>query len=532
MFYFGITYLIFTTMKKTFTLLIAFVVSLSLTAKKTNPFGQRAKNNIKTEKPVLKSAQEAYMPSSIDFDNWDGAAWQFSGTTHYQYDVNGNITLATSPYDRKTYTYDENSNLTQVITENYDGGLEQYVNVSKEDYKYNEQNEQYEYTYSTWSGSDWVTLSGNSNILLYDSHGNQTEELYSSYQFGVGWVEESGRKTDYTYVGNLITVEIEYEREGGVWVPKIKFEWFYNESNILTHAFEYAHDGNDFVLAGRYTDVSWYVWDPVGTVETSYPNHYTYQTYNGSGDINDGANYTNDEKMEGSYPDGNGGGTPPTTIETYSVWDTDWVYDSRSTWKQMTNLVSYFDEIWNGSSWLPTYFDENYTTAMLNYNISHTYVAGVLTSADKYSVSFDSFGNRTEEKTENHTGDENWITNWGSLYNITYEGGTSKKLLRITQNWDNDSKIYVNNQRETFNYTPTSVEDKSSSVLRVYPTVFNQHITVETESSGYMLIYNLTGSIVLQQTLHSGVNTVSTAVLPEGYYLISVNDETFKVVKQ
>ncbi len=489
-------------MKRTITLLFAFFVCFSLSAKKVNPFTHKKTEHIKKENSLLKSSQVDLQPTSILYELWDGGAWYTESTMYYEYETNSNGTV------------------TIITTDSY-----------KQTFTYNNYGELIEMTASSWDGSNWTVISGFKYDLVYDSDDNIISEISSMYVQGSGWIEQSGYKTDYVYTGDLLTSETYYEREGGAWVPKSKTEWFYNASDVLNGAFEYTHNGTDFELSGRYVDVSWYIWNSSSHVDNSYPYTYTFQEYNGSGDINDDANYTNSEKMVGEYPDGTNGGVPVTTIETYQIWDTEWVNDYRWTWGQSSDMETELEEYWDGSSWLSLYYWEYYFSALMSYYISNDYTSGVLTYGTKSTETYDANGNLTEEKNESHSGDENWQMDWGQLYNITYQDGTSNIMTRITQNWDELSTSYVNYSRETYSYTPTSVLEIITDDFEVYPTQFDTKIYINAPVNTIATIYNLSGSIVFQQQIFVGVNQIGTSSFTSGYYILKVGSKAYRLVK-
>ncbi len=489
-------------MKKTITLLFAFFLCISLSAKKENPFSKKNAKQINKEKIQLKSAQTGIQPTSIMYELWDGGAWYTESTMYYEYETtsNGTVTTITTDSYKQTFTYNAYGEITEM-------------------------------TASTWDGSSWVIASGFKYDMEYDSNDDVISEIYSLYVPGSGWVEQSGYKTDYVYSGNLLTSETYYERAGGEWVPESKNEWFYDSNDILNSAFEYTYSGSDFVLSGRYVDVSWFIWDPNSHVDNSYPYTYTFQEYNGSGDINDDASFTNLEKMEAQYPDGMNGGVPVTTIETYLMWDTEWVNDYRWTWVQDGDMESEFEEYWDESSWLPYYYYEYNSTASTTYTISKDYTGGILTYANKSTETYDEYGNMTEEKSESHSGDENWQMDWGQLFLITYQDGTSNISTKITQNWDESSSAYVNYSRETYNYTPTSVLELSSDDFEVYPTKFDTRIYIDAPENSFVTIYNLSGNLIVQQFIFTGINQINTSQLKSGYYILKVGNEVYRIVK-
>lgn len=518
-------------MKTTFTLLIIIGLSLHAYAQRTNPFNHKAGKQTVVKTDGLKNGQVSFMPTSITIDSWEEGSWQFNLSSTLEYDNHGNVLTMTNAQGKIINSYDANNNLTQNTMQVYDDGEGTYINSFKTEYSYDAQNYQFETIGYMWISGEWQISSGNKMVREYDTNGGVISEISSFYQMGMGWSESYGYKRENTYTGALLTEEIWYNRDNGVWVPEDKTEWFYDSNNKPNLAREYEHDGNDFVLMGRYIDVSWFIWNG-NMEEESYPNSYTNQTYNGTGDINDAANYTNNEKMMASYPEGNGNGIPPVIIEVSQDWiGGEWVNSERGTYEQKDNYVSDKEEEWQNGEWLTTYYDKTYTTPAMAYHIQHTYVSGALINVVKDTQIFDAFGNLVEDKEEAHMGDENWMQDSGTKYDITYEGSTAKMLQRITMEWNSFTDTYVNDTRETFDYTPTNIETEKVGVS-VYPTIINSEINIISQQEGLATFYSLTGSAALQKEVYTGTNNISTSTLPSGYYILKVNGHIFKVIKK
>ena len=473
-------------MKTTFTLLLIIGLSIHAHAQHSNPFVKRTEKQTIEKSDLLKNGHIGFLPTSVTIDNWEDGDWEFNGFMSYEYDASNRIK--------------------QSIVKIYDLGTGSYVNGTKTNYNYVDDNNSnlVETTTYAYSNDDWVMVGGTRTLTEYDIFGFQSLSLQSYYQQGTGWVDTHGYKIERTYSGELLKTEIWYNMENGAWEPEDKTEWFYDSSNQPNLAHDYEYDDNDFILEGRYIDVSWYLWD--GSIETGgYPLGYTYQKYNGSGDINNDANYTNDEKWEASYPEGNLNGIPI-----------------------LEETVEY---AWKNNAWVKDYSSKRYTTPALAYHIESLYTLGILESEYKDTQTFDAFGNLIEDKEETHNGDENWVQEDGSQHVIKYEGSSSKMLERITKVWETFTGEYVNETRETFRYTATSINTEKMGVS-VYPTIISSEINIVSSQEGMATFYSLTGSVVLQKQVYAGTNNVSTSSIPVGYYILKINGNTFKVVKK
>ncbi|SMO34254.1 Por secretion system C-terminal sorting domain-containing protein [Saccharicrinis carchari] len=518
-------------MKTTFTLLIIIGLSIHTFAQHTNPFNKRSNQQNIEKINQLKSGHLGFLPVSITIDNWEDESWQFNLSNTFEYDEHGNVLTMTSAQGKTINTYDENNNLITNIFQVYVQGEGKYVNTLKSEFLYDGQNFQYESRSYMWSNDEWQVTTGNRTVREYDTNGNVISELFSMYQPGTGWYESYGYKIERIYSGALLTTEIWNNRVSGGWEPEEKTEFFYDTDNKPYMAREYEYNGSDFLLLGRYINVNWYLWNG-NIIEDSYLNGYTFQTYNGTGDIDDDASYTNDEKMTALYPEGVENGIPRVAEELYQTWKGGaWVNSLRETMEHRNNYVSDKEEEWQNDVWMTSYYEKTYTTPALVYHLQHTYAAGTLIRVDQNTEKFDAFANLIEEKNEWHNGDANWIQEDGYKYNISYEGSTAKILERITMVWNSFTGAYVNETRETYEYGATNINEEEITVS-VYPTIIDSKINIVSDKESWATFYSLTGSVVLQKQVYAGANNVSTSELPAGYYILKVNKDIFKVIKK
>ena len=521
-------------MKRTFTLL--FVGLMLCSSAVANPFTKKNRKQSREQISKLKAAKAEYLPSSVITDYWNGSDWADPATTNLQYYENGLLWISESPNERMTYTYYENGMVKDHIKEWFDGS--DWSFQSKQSYMYDAMGYESQSVYYNWNGSDWEISYGYKYDVVYDENENVIEEISYSYDAVDGWVEDYGYKDESIYTDGLLTEQVYYERSNGAWVPEMKNIWMYDELDVLNGAYEYSYDGSNFILSGRYIDVSWYIWDPDSHVENSYLSSYTFQEYTGpvypNEEPDNDVNYMNSEKVVASYPDGDGGGTPPTTIEVYQVYDGSWINDYRWTWIQMVDSESEMDESWSGTEWHKEYYNMDYWTDALTYNIYESYTDGVLISASKNSELFDGFGNQTESKSETHTGDENWMQVSGEMWDYEYEGATSKVLTKIKSDWN--GSMYVNYMREQFEYSATNLDLLVKEGIKIYPTAFMNNIAVQSEYSGKIFIYNLGGAKVLEQIIGAGTNSINTDDFERGLYIVKVQtskgESIQKIIKQ
>uniref|UniRef100_UPI0032169118 fibronectin type III domain-containing protein n=1 Tax=uncultured Draconibacterium sp. TaxID=1573823 RepID=UPI0032169118 len=78
----------------------------------------------------------------------------------------------------------------------------------------------------------------------------------------------------------------------------------------------------------------------------------------------------------------------------------------------------------------------------------------------------------------------------------------------------------------------TGLETLESARLNVYPNPFSSFITIEAESEGRAIIYDMSGKAMLHVTVNAGNNRVDTSVLPNGIYLLKQGSYTVKLIKK
>nr|WP_321406629.1 T9SS type A sorting domain-containing protein [uncultured Carboxylicivirga sp.] len=498
------------------------------------------KNSHKKSLPsiLLKSVTDDYQPLYVITDCWDGSTWGDPLTTSYTYNEYGFLWISESESERITYTYGDDNKLLDKIKESF---VEtNWVNDYKYSYTYDDYGILCQKCIYYWDGTDWVLSDGSWVERFYDSFGKLIGEISYYYDFPDGWIEIYGYKTEYVYVDGLLAEQTEYDRFNGEWIASWKYDWTYNDFNLLNGGLEYYFDGSRFTLSGRYVDVIWYFWNPEGHVQSSYVESYTYQAYNGPAfpreEPDNDSYYEDIERLMATYPDGDGGGTPPTTIETYQMYKEGWINDFRWTWLQMQDYESELDEIWSQSTWLKYYYTMDYQTNLLKYNITESYSYGVLSKATKESEIFDGFGNITETKTETKSDDGDWIQKDGDKWIYSYDGGSSKILSKTYQDWDDEALVYVNDIRERFFYYSTNLESLSNENIVVYPTVLNSDLFIQSDVAGKMSLYNIGGVNVLNRPVYSGINLINCFELKRGLYIIKISTRkgvrSFKVLKQ
>jgi YD repeat-containing protein len=235
----------------------------------------------------------------------------------YTYDANGNRytgvheyreNLNNSPliYHSDRYTYDANSNVLSLWSEQWDNLWLNY-SCGRGTYTYDANGNRLYELYEVWTGSQWMTTirntwtyDANGNMLTYFSdvfsdiewvgtrrytytyqaNGDRLSELFEDWKVSwVGLVElVSSYRWTYTYNGNGNRLSELYEYWNGQWMNSLRETYTYDAQGNLTSFWHYA-----------WLNSSWTPTDVTGGVMGGYVyfsvtdsagNIYAYQGYN------------------------------------------------------------------------------------------------------------------------------------------------------------------------------------------------------------------------------------------------------------
>jgi mannan endo-1,4-beta-mannosidase len=79
----------------------------------------------------------------------------------------------------------------------------------------------------------------------------------------------------------------------------------------------------------------------------------------------------------------------------------------------------------------------------------------------------------------------------------------------------------------TLSGSETNIEIKE----KVYPSVFKEHIFIETNNESSFQIFGMDGKLLIKGVLNKGKNEISTANLLKGIYLFKTKTGTYKLIK-
>ena len=363
-------------------------------------------------------------------------------TTHYVYDVNGNVTSITDADDNVTsYAYDSSGNLTSVKngdSENlytYSGlGSVSKITHNGFDYSFN-----YDVFYNLVS-----TQIGNVTVAshTYDSNGNLTKTAYAN-----------GDYLEYAYdnYGNISVITGE--------TGKIA-EMIYNKQGLVTKAVDYSSG-----------ETSYYYYTFDGSLESEYRTssdgsltHYIITDSNGNtvektsvngqtktittGTDKDGKSFvSNDGVTNETSTDDFGRTTQVRTVRSDGtlVFNTDYEYAGGKAENSTTNLVSKYSQSYGSDSVLS--YDYSYDN---NGNITEIKQNGKL--INKYT--YDSLNELKEEY--------DYVNKF--YINYSYDGAGNLQN-KYEQALDPNYGYPTGTQRgNTYEYTDTSWKDKLTKI--------------------------------------------------------------------
>jgi len=59
--------------------------------------------------------------------------------------------------------------------------------------------------------------------------------------------------------------------------------------------------------------------------------------------------------------------------------------------------------------------------------------------------------------------------------------------------------------------------------LALYPNPATDKLFVQSQKNGYLKLINITGQVVLEQSISFGINEITISSLPAGAYALSIN---------
>ena len=432
-------------------------------------------------------------------------------TTHYVYDVNGNVTSITDADDNVTsYAYDSSGNLTSVKNGDSENsytysGLGSVSKITHNGFSYSFNYDVFYNLVSTRIGN--VAITSNT----YDSNGNLTKTAYAN-----------GDYLEYAYdnYGNISVITGE--------TGKIA-EMIYNKQGLVTKAVDYSSG-----------ETSYYYYTFDGSLESEYRTssdgsltHYIITDSNGNTVEKTSVNGQTKTITTGTDKDGksfvsNDGVTNETSTDDFGritqvrtvrsdgklVFNTDYEYANGKAENSTTNLISKFSQSYGGDSVLS--YDYSYDN---NGNITEIKQNGKLTN--KYV--YDSLNELKEEY--------DYVNKF--YINYSYDGAGNlqnkyEQVLDPTYGYPTGTQ-----HGNTYEYTDTSWKDKLTKVngsnisydANGNPLTYRDDMTFEWENGRILKNINTSDKAIQMSYDSNGMRTQkSVDGVKTNYYYDSSNN--------
>lgn len=78
----------------------------------------------------------------------------------------------------------------------------------------------------------------------------------------------------------------------------------------------------------------------------------------------------------------------------------------------------------------------------------------------------------------------------------------------------------------------TSIDDVNNTTCRIYPNPTQDMLIIDNSDADKVLIFDLNGRLLQTTSLYGEKATINVTTLPKGEYLLLLNTQTFKFIKQ
>ena len=462
-----------------------------------------------------------FMQTSSEYDstgNYVTAETNEQGsTTHYVYDINGDVTSITDADENVTsYTYDSSGNLTSVKNGDSENsytysGLGSVSKITHNGFSYSFNYDVFYNLVSTRIGN--VAITSNT----YDSNGNLTKTAYAN-----------GDYLEYAYdnYGNISVITGE--------TGKIA-EMIYNKQGLVTKAVDYSSG-----------ETSYYYYTFDGSLESEYRTssdgsltHYIITDSNGNTVEKTSVNGQTKTITTGTDKDGksfvsNDGVTNETSTDDFGritqvrtvrsdgklVFNTDYEYANGKAENSTTNLISKFSQSYGGDSVLS--YDYSYDA---NGNITEIKQNGKL--INKYT--YDSLNELKEEY--------DYVNKFYINYSYDRAGNLQNKYEQVL---DPTYGYPTGTQHgNTYEYTDTSWKDKLTKIngdnitydANGNPLSYRDGMSFEWENGRILKKINTSDSSIQMSYDSNGMRTQKTVDGVKTNYYYDSNKNLIALVK-
>lgn len=226
-----------------------------------------------------------YYPLKATNYIWNNSAWNFTDTTLYMYTASDMVASLTKKDSTNNFisrvlnAYDVSDSLTEQLHQFWSSG---WVNNFRDTFAFDSYGNIMVRENHQWITNQWVRMSGYRYFYTYNGSGKVLTRLTVSWNTSTTVWDSSSRITS-TYNGNnnvVQTIRESYNVAMSAWQLTSKTDYTYDASFVNTQATDYLWNGTLWVENSRIISMVWNIW--TGDVNTSRPQNYIYQLWNGS----------------------------------------------------------------------------------------------------------------------------------------------------------------------------------------------------------------------------------------------------------
>lgn len=350
-------------------------------------------------------------------------------------------------------------------------------------------------SYSEKLDSIVINLMGQKMIFFYDEDWNVTR-MSTSFQYrsqtvvynrdytydengNVTCMIESGlddRKTEYSYEDDMLSGEIEYDLENGVWVPDERIEYYHTEDETMGQELHYQMDDSG---EWRLDEKIEYVIQGEKVISAHHYHMWVGDT-----------NWVYDAKKELTY-DANDN---PTSITSYNIFGN---YETQYQWIPDEKELYFYDNN-NNCDRIEAYeWDSEWEIWEIGYTTMNTFDL----SSNVNNIA--GIGLYFEEEVIT-------ISN-----KITYSSVSTGDYTYLA----------------TFFYSGTTgITDHNADYLNIWPNPVTETINIQTENYKVAEIFSVDGRLV--KSFNNNDNILNVGNLGSGYYILKVTLKDGSVATQ
>ena len=360
-----------------------------------------------------------------------------------------------------------------------------FTQLDSLEYYYNENDKLSSVLFLFWDGIAWNE--SRRETRTYDTNGNITNILIEVIVDGE-WTNDALFTQEYD-ANNNIRFGLTENWEDDEWVPQRKFEYIYNDQNLLAEYTRFSFDE---------------MWDP------SFNYSYTYNS--------DGLKI----------------------FELTKIWGgTEWVNSRReeSFYDENDNLIEADRREWDDPNWIPSFkFTRGYSEDnILNKQTFFRAVEGEYENWINYCAKLNQDGTIDEilftEWIENE-----WVND--AMENFLYDE-RENRTYRIRHSWDVANSTWQEFTQNFYYYKIVSGNKspfQNISNIEIFPNPNNGEFTLHLDDNNInqvqLYVFNCSGQLVYQSKTIDKTNELNLSHIPNGSYFLRIVSDEYSIVEK